>query len=188
VDDEDPQVVAAAAAQLRRRSIPGVLPRLIEMLDSPHAPIRKAARKGLGEFSFKRFLNTFDMLDDEVRESTAALVKKVDPQTLPLLYAELASNARSRKLRALSIAMVMGVVPQLEDLITGLLQDEDHIVRADAATALAKGDSRGSLAALCAAIHDRAATVRDAAMKSLEERGHASPSPPMTGAADVQPR
>ena len=71
------------ASQLRGRGIPGVLPTLLEMVDSRHAVVRKAARDSLAEFSFRRYLRTFDMLDENVRQSTGMLVKKIDPQTVP---------------------------------------------------------------------------------------------------------
>ena len=104
LEDPDPQVQAHIVAQLRSRGIPGVLPGLVGMVDSPHAVIRKAAQESLAEFSFRRFLGAFDLLDDEVRQSTGLLVKKIDPQTGPLLREELHSPVRTRRLRALAIA------------------------------------------------------------------------------------
>ena len=41
------------------------------MVDSPHAVVRKAARESLAEFSFRRYLAAFDMLDEEVRQAPA---------------------------------------------------------------------------------------------------------------------
>ena len=170
LDDHDPQVQANALAQLRHRGIPGALPRLVEMVDSRHAVVRKAARESLDEFSFHRFLAAFDMLDDEVRRSTGALVKKVDSQTIPLLRAEMESRIRTRRLRALAIARTVDAVAQLEETITDLLYDEDHLVRAEAALALAQCDSRASLDALREAEQDRSASVREAATGSLHDR------------------
>ena len=103
LDDSDPEVQATILLQIRRRGIPGALGRLVEMLDSPHGAVRKAARKSLDEFTFQRFLRTFDLLDDEVRKSTGELVKKVDPHTVPQLRSELASRVRTRRLRGLAI-------------------------------------------------------------------------------------
>ncbi len=99
--DEDPQVQATAARQLRKRGIPGALTILIDLVDSPHRLVRAAARESLVEFSFKRFLGAFDMLDDDVRRSTGMLVAKIDPETLPSLCTELESpSARCRAARA----------------------------------------------------------------------------------------
>ena len=167
LDDEDPHVQAKAIAQLRRRGILGALPRLLEKVDSPHSIVRRAARSSLDELSFERFLAAFDMLDEEVRRSTGALVKKVDPQTVPRLKVELAARARGRRLRALAIARLIGVVGPLESTILPLLGDDDHLVRAEAAAALAQGSLAGSWAALEEALHDPSATVQQAARDSL---------------------
>ena len=86
LEDPDPGVQAAVLGQLRHRGIPGILPHLISMVDSPHSEVRKAARESLTEFTFKRFLASFDMLAEEVQRTTGNLVKKVDPQTVPLLH------------------------------------------------------------------------------------------------------
>ncbi|RMF86960.1 MAG: hypothetical protein D6741_21205, partial [Planctomycetota bacterium] len=170
LEDSSPEVQAAVLPQLRRRGIPGALPRIVSKLDSPHAVVRRAARRSLAEFSFRRFLGTWDLLEPEVRRSTGMLVKKVDPHTQPMLRAELASPMRTRRLRALAVASTLDLVPQLEMSIIPLLRDEDHIVRAEAAAALALSESPQSRAALVEALNDPRPTVREAARKSLEER------------------
>jgi len=170
LDDEDPQVQATVLKQLRHRGVLGALPRLVEKVDSPHAVVRDAARAGLDEFSFPRFLAAYDMLDEEVRRSTGALVKKVDRRTIPQLEAELQSHVRTRRLRALSMARAIGAVKPVEETILGLLRDDDHIVRAEAARALGRAESAASLKALQEALQDRSAAVEDAARESIAER------------------
>ena len=168
LEHEDPQVQAIVLPQIRRRGIPGALPRLVEMIDSPHAVVRQAVRECLSEFSFKRFLAAFDMLDDEVRRSTGMLVNKLDPQTVPMLETEMASHLHVRRLRALSIARVVQAVPKLEESIFRLLGDEDHLVRAEAAAALSQSITPASREALERALQDRSPIVEEAARKSLE--------------------
>jgi len=170
LNDEDPQVQAHVLGQLRSRGIPGSLPRLVEMVDSRHAVVRNAARKSLAEFSFKRFNAAFDMLDEDVRLSTGALVKKVDPRTIPLLETEMHCRVRTRRLRALAIARTIGAVPKLERTIVRLLHDNDHMVRAEAAAALEQVRSPASRHALEVALSDRSMAVREAARKSLRNR------------------
>jgi HEAT repeat protein len=167
---DDPQVQAIVVPQIRRRGIPGALPRLVEMIDSPHAVVRQAVRECLSEFSFKRFLAAFDMLDDEVRRSTGLLVNKIDPQTVPMLETEMASQLHVRRLRALGIAQVIEAVPKLEESIFCLLGDEDHLVRAEAAAALAQSMTPASREALERALQDRSPIVQEAARKSLDSR------------------
>jgi HEAT repeat protein len=170
LDDPDAQVQANILAHLRRRGIPGALPRLLEMVDSRHAAVRKAARDSLIEFTFRRFLGAFDMLDEEVRRSTGLLVKKIDPQTSPLLREEMESVVRTRRLRALAIARAIEAVETLEEQVIELLHDEDHLVRAEAVAALAVCPTEASGRALENALSDRSPIVQEAAKKSIQER------------------
>ncbi len=170
LNDDDPQVQASGLVQLRQRGILGSLPRLVEKVDSHYPVVRQAARTSLDEFSFERFLAAFDMLDDEVRRTAGTLVKKVDPDTFPRLKAELGARARARRLRALAIARVIGAVGPLESKIIGLLHDDDHMVRAEAARALAQGKLVTSWAALEDALEDSSTAVQQAARESLHHR------------------
>jgi hypothetical protein len=172
MQDHDPSVQAVIIPQLRHRGILGALPYIVSRLDSPHPIVRRAARKSLREFSFTRFLQAWDLLPPEVRKNTGMLVKRVDPRTTLLLRAELLSPFRLRRLRALEVAMELELVSRLESSIIGLLQDEDSLVRAEAASALSQSDSVASYQALLAASDDVSATVRNAVARSLEERQH----------------
>jgi len=170
LDDPDPQVQSTVVLQLRSRGIPGILPRLVQMVEIPHAVVRQAVREALVEFTFERFIGAFDMLDDEARRSTGMLVKKIDPQTLPQLKKELQSRLRTRRLRGLAVVQAIEVVAALEEVITGLLDDEDHLVRMEAANALAHGNSRAGREALQQALYDSSTTVQEAARRSLDYR------------------
>ena len=169
LEDPDAQVQATIVRQLRRRGIPGVLPRMIELLDSPHVEVRNAARENLSEFTIERFLAAYDLLDDQVRTSTSLLVKKADPRTLSVLRQELQSGLRSRRLRGIDVACSMDCVEALEDAIAELLDDEDHLVRSEAVEALGKCASPASREALQRAQHDSNELVRQAATRSLHQ-------------------
>ena len=175
LNDDSPQVQAKAIPQLRSRGIPGTLSRLVELLDSPHAVVRQAARKSLEEFSFQRYLAAFEMLDEEVRRGTGMLVKKVDPRLVPLLAEEMKSPMRTRRLRALEVAKTVEAVEELEANIIAMLNDEDHLVRVEAATTLAQASSQDSSIALRRSLEDSSPAVREAArqtLKSLDNVAH----------------
>jgi HEAT repeat protein len=175
LDDPDPQVQAAIAGQLRNRGIPGVLPRLLKLLDSPHSVVRRTVRQNLSEFSFPRFLAAFEMLEDDPRENLGALVLKIDPQTIPRLRMELESAVRSRRLRGLAMTRVLNVGDRVEDLLLERLRDEDSRVRVEAAAALAGCRSPISRNALYDALQDRSHAVQEAVRKSLKQRGELPP-------------
>jgi HEAT repeat protein len=63
----------------------------------------------------------------------------------------------------------MQMLPDIELQLFELLQDDDYLVRAEAARALAVSDSPSVLEALRHATHDRHAAVQHAARASLVE-------------------
>jgi HEAT repeat protein len=169
LDDPDPLVQATGVRQLRRRGVAGVLPRLFGMIDTPHDVVREALRETLAEFQFKRFLASYDMLEPAVRATTAPLVRKIDPQYHSGLLEEMSSSARTRRLRAIEIAEAMKAVDAVEPRLLELLNDEDHLVRGEAARVLAESDSPAVREALDRLLLDRSALVQDTVKASLQE-------------------
>lgn len=169
LEDTDPEVQSKLLGQLRRRGIPGAVTRLIDMLDSPHAVVCAAAQKALPEFNFQRLVGTFDALDEELRLRTASLVKKVDPQAISQLRTELSSWIRLRRLRGLTIARLMEVIPEVEDLVIPMTEDEDHIIRGEALTTLGLSPSPSAREAIRKALTDSSQIVQDTARRLLGE-------------------
>lgn len=180
IKDDDAHVQAFALAQLRRRGLPGAMATLIGMLDSPHQVVQRTTQRCLREFNFDRYVSAFDSLSEDVRRSTGQLVKRVDDQVPRRLREELSSIIRSRRLRALSMAVAMGAVSEMEDaIIERLLEDADHIVRAEAAASLADHLTPAVRAALREALLDRSVSVQHMAERSLETAKHRGPLPPI---------
>ncbi len=142
---------------------------LLTNLDSPHETVRAAVRGSLEEFSFERYQSAFDMLDDLVRKTTGAVVRKVDLRVPQRLQEELQARSRTRRLRGIAMAASMNVVPDLENAIIERLSDEDHLVRAEAAKALAVCKSAKAQSALRRALSDRSIAVQEAAEWSLQD-------------------
>jgi HEAT repeat protein len=167
LEDDDPKVQATMISQVRARGIPGVLGRLLIFTDSPHENVRAALLETLDEFNFERFFASFDKLDDHVRATTAALVRKIDSRSVELLAHELASRSPARRLRAVTAADLMGVVSDLEEQIVDLLEDTDHSIRVQAVRSLAVSPTNATVQALAEAMHDSSDLVREAAEESL---------------------
>ena len=159
--------MANVVAQLRERGIPGAISRLIQLLDSPHDVVAKAAQSCLSEFNFNRYVTVFDMMEDDIRRSTGLLVIRIDANAVNLLAEELKSRSRTQRLRGLQVAMAMDAVHHVEPLIINLLKDDDHFVRADAARTLAYCNSLLTQQSLRDALMDRSVVVREAAEQSL---------------------
>ncbi len=180
INDSNPEVQAAVARQIRDRHLPGTMPILIKLLDSEHEIVLEAAREALSEFSFEKYLASYNTLHEESRRSNGSLVKKVDPSTLPCLQEELASKSRKHRIQAIEIIEVMNLVaPMSDDLIKRLEEDDDHLVRAAAAEVLQGCPTPQVLEALRHARTDRSVSVQHAANNSLIALGEVVDAEPM---------
>lgn len=167
LEDDDPQVRANVACQLRGRNIPGAIQRLSEFLESPHAEEREAAQASLKEFTLDHFAAIFDQLSPEARAASGALVRRVDPEAVERLRGELTNTPRGRKHRAIELAVALGAVDVVLGEIAALLADEDQYIRLEAVRALATQDCRATRDALRDALLDSHPLVRQAAEAAL---------------------
>lgn len=161
--DDDAEVRATIALQLRDRGVPGAINRLIALLDSTHQVEREAAQASLEEFRFGHFSSNFDSLTEEARRSTGPLVRRIDPQSLVELRLELDAPTRSRRKRGLEMAVAMDAVAILHDAVVALLKDEDQFLRVEAVRALASCDSARTRQVLREALLDSHPLVVEAA-------------------------
>ena len=168
IEDPDARVQIAAAAQLRQRGIPGAMACLTRLLESPHEDVRSGARAALDDFTFTNFKASFDVLDEQARQSTGALVLRVDTQALASLRDEIEAPVRQRRLRGLAMAVSMRAIPFVADAVIDRLQDDDHFVRAEAARSLRHCDLPHARQALQLALQDRSTTVQEVARESLQ--------------------
>jgi HEAT repeat protein len=166
-EDKDPQVRAAGALQLRERKIPGAIQRLIGLLESPHEVERAAARASLIEFSFERFDASFDELAPQARAATGLIVRRVSPDAASRLQPEFDAPVRSRRKRALEMAVTLDIVAQLMEPVCELLKDDDQYLRIEAIRVLANVDDPLARQALRDALLDSAPLVQQAAEAAL---------------------
>jgi len=171
MDDPEPRVQAAVIPHMRQRGIPGLMNRLLALVDSPAELVRAAIREQLVEFSFERFVGAFDHLSEEVRRTTGLLVKKVDPQAKALLAMEMEAKSRNRRIRAIAMIHAMNMESRMAEELVKLLKDEDHVLRSEAARALGECDGKSVIAALRECLGDRSVAVQEAAEESLQQIG-----------------
>lgn len=173
LQDDDPQVRAAIALQLRGRGVPGAINRLISLLESTHQAEREAAQASLEEFRFVHYSANFDNLADEARRSIGPLVRRVDPQSLVELRMELDAPTRSRRKRGLEIVQAMDAVAALHDAVAALLKDEDQFLRVEAVRVLSAADSPQTRSVLREALNDSHPLVQEAAEAALTDLNQA---------------
>lgn len=178
LDDEDPVVRAQAVIRMGKHATPTVIPRLLEMLDSPHQPEREAAQACLNEYRFERYLQAYDTMAPEARLATGLLVKKVDPTMLSQIATELQAQVRVRCERALQIALTLHLVPELLSAIEPLLEDEDQYIRLAAIRTLATCQLPTSINALRRMLLDHAPLVAQAAEEALSRFSAADAAAP----------
>jgi HEAT repeats len=169
LEDQDPQVRANLAMQLRARGTPDSLNRLVEMLDSPHGVEQKAARRALEEFTFASYVTAYDYLDEEAREKTGQLVKRIDEQSVGLLREEMFASSRTRRRRGLEMVLSMGLVSELQDAIAELAREDDQYIRLEAVRLLGTCPTAVSGQVLHEALTDNRALVQEAAERGLRD-------------------
>lgn len=177
IEDEDPQVRATVAGQLRDRGVPGFLNILIGMLDSEFDDERQAAHQALAEFSFERYLASFDYWDEETRQRTGKLVKRVDLHASTLLREELLATSRTRRRRGLEMAAHLNLVSEVQDVIAAMAKDDDQFIRVEAVRILGQNPTEVSAQVLSEALSDSLAIVQEAAEQGCRELAKESPSP-----------
>jgi HEAT repeat protein len=153
---------------------------VLALVDSPDKIIADAARDSLSEFSFEKLLGSFDLLDEEVAGNTGQLVRKIDREATRKLAAEFESPSRTRRLRAIALAVAMGLVSEVETALIAMLSDEDHFIRADAARALGNASSAAARNALRDLLTDASPSVREAAEHALQMMVAQASVPPPT--------
>ncbi|HEX4414162.1 MAG TPA: HEAT repeat domain-containing protein [Lacipirellulaceae bacterium] len=168
--DPDAGVQAAAARQIRSRSLPDSLKQLVRLLDSPSAEVRDAARSSLAEFNFVRYRAMFDLLSDEAAHTTGVLVHKVDTTANQKLAEDLNSPSISTRLRGIEMAVAMAAADDMESQLIALTQHENAALRKDAILALAHCTRPECESVLEAASRDHNGTIADAARHSLSQR------------------
>jgi HEAT repeat protein len=169
LNDEDPQVRAHLLRQLRPRKIPGSLSLLMRMVGNAHEVVREALKESLPEFTFRQFILNFDVLPEELRATTGHLVQKIDADAEPALLAEMNCPSPVRRRRAVLASVAMGLTRKMEQMVIGLLSDDDHMVRIAAAKSLAEVDTMPSWGALRDALLDRSVIVKETAEESLRK-------------------
>lgn len=163
--DSHPTVVAAAAAQLRLRGVEGSTENLINMLDS-HAG--ESAHVEAEDMTYDTYLDAFSALTVAERHALGVLVAESDPACAQALLADLQSQDRDRRLRALEVVGPMGLADALADSLIELLKDPDESVRSAAAGALSETTNDEAIAALSAALRDAGQASRDPAEQSKQ--------------------
>jgi HEAT repeat protein len=187
LDDEDPLVRAQAVSRMGNHATPTAIPRLLEMLDSPHQPEREAAQQCLNEYNFERYLQAYDTMAPEARIATGLLVKKVDPTTMSQLIKELQAPERPRIARGLQIATDLQMIPDLFDNIVALLNDADQYNRLDAVRTLGGCPLEDSQQVLRRALLDHSPLVAQAAEEALARFAQRDGEKPAIDEASCEP-
>jgi HEAT repeat protein len=124
----------------------------------------------LQEFSFRRFLPAFDLLQENIRRTTGTLVAKIDPTSVEQLHDELSSSQTKRRVRALEVAAAMELVDELRSAVTGCLADDEQAVRIEAARTLGAAKGEWAERELLDLQGDESFAVREAAREAAEHR------------------
>lgn len=169
LQDEDSGVQAAATAQIKRRGLPGALPKLLRMIESDAEEVREAARGSLTEYTFTKFVSEYAEMDELKKRSRGEIVGKCDPKVADGLRRELKSPSPTLRLQATEMVHHLRLVDAVaEALVERMLDAKENLeVRVGAAQALAASRKQESRDALRKSMGDSEISLRDAARQSL---------------------
>jgi HEAT repeat protein len=170
LDDGYPRVRSELLSQLRPRGIFGALTRLIKALEDRDQHVRAAVQKQLPEFKFRRYVDLFDSMDLEMQHANGRIVRRVDPDWQSLLLAELQSETRLRRLRALRIAQCMEAGDEVYLTVIPFASDEEALARQQAIRVLGSSKAPEAVETIRQALLDPQVTVRQAAEEMLKRR------------------
>lgn len=168
LDDPDPIVQANVIKTIRHRGIPEASRKIFQFKDSPYEVVQKAIRDTFNEFSFQRYVASYEMLDEEPRRMMGRLIYEIDSQTIPLLKKELTSHLRSSQARALDIVEILEVANQVEDELLRMMNIEDSMLQIRVLELLAKIPTPQTEQRIHKALHNPNETVSSAAQRLLE--------------------
>jgi HEAT repeat protein len=106
-------------------------------------------------------------LSPQARQTTGRLVRRIDPQALLRVRAELEAPTRSRRQRALEMVVALDAVVDLLEAVAALLSDEDQYLRVEAIRVLAMADTKRTRQILRDALLDPQPLVQEAAEAAL---------------------
>lgn len=177
LDDADPLVQLAAVQQIRVRGLPNGLTLLTAKLDHPDERVREAARRGLADYTFERFVRSFDQMDQRSRVQLGSLIARIDPETDAKIREQLRAPHRNQRIRATKIIASLDRLDDFSSEILALVEDPDHLVRRSAIELLESTRDAGLIERLRMRAKygpDGAAAGCEEALRFLAQRAHAA--------------
>ena len=169
LDDPDPIVQANIIKTIRYRGIPEASGRVFQLKDSPYEVVREAIRDTFDEFSFQRYIGSYEMLDEETRQIMGHLVYEIDPQTIPLLRKELTSHLRNSRARAVNVVEILSIANKFENELLQMMDKEDSILQIHVLDLLAQIPTKRAQRRIHRALNDPNDFVSNAAKRLLED-------------------
>ena len=126
-------------------------------------------------------------MSPEMQRLNGKVVKLADPQWPQQLIAELTSETRLRRLRALHIAQCMEAGNAVYREVLPLASDSEAITRKEAVRALSHADAPEAIEAIRQCLFDDQVTVRQAAEAALQRMRIADLGPPIETPTGVAP-
>ena len=178
--DDDPQVMAAAGRSLRRHGSQNAVAQLASLLEHGDDEVREAAKAGLSDFTFMRYVAQFDEMDSSTRRELGPIVRETDESATDQLKREIGAASLTRKLRGMQMAAAMGSVDDILSTVIKQTEHQDAAVRAEAVLTLARSKKDEAREATERATKDPNALVRNRAAQALRSWNASSESAGVT--------
>ena len=178
--DPDPRTASLATRRLLRQTAPAAQPILIELLQSPHEPVRQRVADRLAPRLFEQLWNAWPTLQADQRLARAQTLMKLDNR----FHARLNARLQAEPLRALQLIASLGQGAFFEPQLLALMGSDNDKAVASSVVALGSAESDASAAALQRALQHADARVRANAIEAIQQRGLPMPTPQLRALAE----
>jgi HEAT repeat protein len=167
LDSGDARIQAWALSEARTSRIPDAMQRLIEALDSERPEVVEAARGELSSFNLAWLLANLERITPAEGGWVSRLLRKINPNLVEELTAELRHPIRRHRIRAAYAARVLRLQQDVLPALLQMLADTDAPVRRIAVDVLTDVPTTAVQSALRSHADDPSARVREAVEAAL---------------------
>jgi HEAT repeat protein len=174
LQNQDSKSLLKSLEMMREEGSLADLQRVINLLKSEYAEVRKAAVDTAAELILSNLIDHFAQMKSGVRESLGKLLQRLDPNIINRIGSEIYSKDEERRLRTVQVLGLLGQSKKLRELISEIVKDKDIKVRATAVHLLGKLVLGKDMTLVLALLNDQDPRVRANTIEALEDIGNPS--------------
>lgn len=168
IDSNDPLILSTALETIKQEGSLADIQLILPLTKNRSPKIAKDARVAVCSIIKTKLVADFNSLNKKTRLKLATLMETLEPTIVKEIAADLFSNERDIKVRAVQIIGLLKKNPQVRALIAKLVTDRDEHIRATAASLLHNFESPEEQKIVMSLLNDNDLRVRANTVETLE--------------------